>query len=379
MVSSRKPRCFVAMAFDRDDTDGLYEESISPVLRSNGVTPVIINRREDNRDINHQIIEQLNACDFCIADLTYTRPSVYFEAGYAQRAVQVIYTVRADHLHQNQPDDLRVHFDLQMKPLISWTKPDDEKFRTKLERRLRRTVISEWKRAEASREKEQSERANFSHMSLAERLQKLRGDALTLFNKLGFKSWTPLLSQIFSDAKEMSYQQMMTYLNVYSWMTSRQRRRRLLDVISLRVEESLTLKQLRDEFGYRFVSSHYPPHLEGMRMIEERSPISKVVEHHVLCSIKPIPRDRIVSAMPSLRWESAASCYTKETGWNYKGTKWYKTRRGRDHTEVEISVHRSINIHVIDNIRSLPEFRQSLVAVIEGIGSNPQRHAQRRV
>lgn len=367
------------MAFDHDDTDGLYEESIFPVLRSNGVTPVIINRREDNRDINHQIIEQLNACDFCIADLTYTRPSVYFEAGYAQRAVQVIYTVRADHLHLNQPDDLRVHFDLQMKPLIRWTKPDDEKFRTKLERRLRRTVISEWKLAEASREKEQSERANFSHMSLAERLRKLRGDALTLFSKLGFKSWTPLLSQIFSDTKEMSYQQMMTHLNVYSWMTSRQRLGRLLDVISLRVEESLTLKQLRDEFGYRFVSSRYPPHLEGMRMIEERSPISKVVEHHILCSIKPIPRDRIVSAMPSLRWESAASCYTKETDWTYKGTKWYKTRRGRDRTEVEISAHRSINIHVIDNIRSFPEFRQSLVAVIEGIGSNPQRHAQRRV
>ena len=59
---------------------------------------MIINRREDNRDINHQIIEQLNACDFCITDLTYTRPSVYFEAGYAQRAVDVIYTVRSDHL-----------------------------------------------------------------------------------------------------------------------------------------------------------------------------------------------------------------------------------------------------------------------------------------
>src|SRR4030042_1718655 len=339
MVASRKPRCFVAMAFDHDDTEGLYEESSSPVRRSNGVTPVIINRREDNRDINHQIIEQLNACDFCIADLTYTRPSVYFEAGYAQRAVQVIYTVRADHLHQNQPDELRVHLYLQMKPLIRWTKPDDEKFRTKLERRLRRTVISEWKRAEASREKEQSERANFSHMSLAERLQKLRGDALTLFSKLGFKSWTPLLRQIFRKEKEMSYHEMMTHLDVYSWMTSRQRLRRLLDVISLRVEESLTLKELRDEFGYRFVSSNSPTPLEGERMIKERSPISKVVEHHVLCSIKPIPRHRIVSAMPSLRWESAGSCYTRETDWTYKGTKWYKTGRGRDWTEVEISVH----------------------------------------
>ncbi|MBA7694210.1 hypothetical protein ES703_102817 [subsurface metagenome] len=126
MTLARKPRCFVAMAFDHDDTDSLYEKSIKPVLKSLGVIPVIINRREDNRDINQQIIKQLNACDFCIADLTYTRPSVYFEAGYAQRAVEVVYTVRNDHLHKNQPDDRRVHFDLQMKPLIRWVGPDDE-------------------------------------------------------------------------------------------------------------------------------------------------------------------------------------------------------------------------------------------------------------
>lgn len=366
------------MAFDREDTDSLYEKSISPVLRSSSVTPVIINRREDNRDINHQIIEQLNKCDFCIADLTYTRPSVYFEAGYAQRAVQVIYTVRADHLRQNQPDDLRVHFDLQMKPLIRWTKPDDETFRTKLERRLRRTVLSDWKRAEGSREKEQSERAKFSQMSLVERLQKLRGYALTSFSKLGFTSWKrfiflqPLRPNYLFD-KEMSYRQMMA-LSKIDWMISHQRRKKFLNLISIRVSESLTLKQLRDECNFHFVSSHYPPFLDGNRMIEERSPISNTIEHHVLCGIKPIPRGRIVSAMPSLRWESAANCYIKETDWTYKGT---KRTRGRDWTDVEISVLRSINIHVIDNIRSLPEFRQSLGDLIKGIGNNQQRYVQR--
>jgi len=35
MTEMRKPRCFVAMAFDHDDIDALYEESIQAVLKSN--------------------------------------------------------------------------------------------------------------------------------------------------------------------------------------------------------------------------------------------------------------------------------------------------------------------------------------------------------
>ncbi|MBA7655895.1 hypothetical protein ES703_63805 [subsurface metagenome] len=44
-------------------------------------------------------------------------------------------------VHKNQPDDRRVHFDLQMKPLIRWVEPDDEIFRSRLERRLKKTVL----------------------------------------------------------------------------------------------------------------------------------------------------------------------------------------------------------------------------------------------
>ncbi len=59
------------------------------MLRRNDVTPVIINRRQSNQDLNVQIINQIERCNFCIADLTYARQSVYFEAGYAQREVEV--------------------------------------------------------------------------------------------------------------------------------------------------------------------------------------------------------------------------------------------------------------------------------------------------
>ena len=124
------------MAFDHADTDLLYEKQIEPVLRKNGVIPIIINRRQSNDDLNNQIIRQLKICDFCVADLTYTRPSVYFEAGFAERSVEVIYTARKDHLDRGAPEDRRVHFDLQMKPLITWSTATDRTFGIRLEKRL---------------------------------------------------------------------------------------------------------------------------------------------------------------------------------------------------------------------------------------------------
>lgn len=150
-----KPVCFIAMAFDHEDTDYLYENQILPVLKRNGIKPVIINRQQSNDDLNIQIIEQLKNADFCITDLTYTRPSVYFEAGYAQATMSdnVIYTVRKDHLHSGQPDNLRVHFDLQMKPLIVWKTQSDSTFGGRLEKRIQKTFLKSWKKNQADHSK----------------------------------------------------------------------------------------------------------------------------------------------------------------------------------------------------------------------------------
>jgi hypothetical protein len=37
------------VAFDHDDTDALYDQLIEPKLRSNGIIPVIVNRRQPGR------------------------------------------------------------------------------------------------------------------------------------------------------------------------------------------------------------------------------------------------------------------------------------------------------------------------------------------
>jgi len=170
MARTDKPVCFIAMAFEHEDTDALYESQILPVLKRNNVKPIIINRRQSNDDLNIQIIEQLTTADFCIADLTYARPSVYFEAGFAQKSIPVIYTVRKDHLKPGQPDDKRVHFDLQMKPVIAWENPDDNSFTTKLERRIKDTFLIGWRKKKLSDDALTSAITEFENISLTARL-----------------------------------------------------------------------------------------------------------------------------------------------------------------------------------------------------------------
>jgi hypothetical protein len=109
-----------------------------------GITGVVINRREDNRDITLQVIEQLERADLCIADLTHARPSVYFEAGYAQRKVEVIYTAREDHLERGRDDSARVHFDLEHRSIIPWSRPESAEFRARLKRRIKTTFLGKW-------------------------------------------------------------------------------------------------------------------------------------------------------------------------------------------------------------------------------------------
>src|ERR1039458_808352 len=139
-MTSKRLRCFVAMAFGQDDTDALYDDVVAPILEQHEVTPIRIDRKEHNRNINEVIVEEIRRSDFLLADLTYARPSVYFEAGFGEWKKPVIYTVRSDHLKPNPAtpsDTLRVHFDVSMRNIVKWQTPQDTKFAEALGRRIR--------------------------------------------------------------------------------------------------------------------------------------------------------------------------------------------------------------------------------------------------
>ncbi len=117
--------CFVAMAFV-NDMFTIFDSSIQPALIKCGFKAYMVSKVhvDSDKTINDAILSGIKKSKFTIADFTYHRAGVYFEAGYALgRGQKVIYTCKDDHM-------ANAHFDLRNNQHIVWT--DAEDFRLKL-------------------------------------------------------------------------------------------------------------------------------------------------------------------------------------------------------------------------------------------------------
>lgn len=188
-MPTHKMQCFIASAFGRRDVDKIYRHGILPVLRKLKIAPTRVDRVEHNEDIDDKIFQLLNEADLCIADLTYSRPSVYYEAGYASaRRIPVIHTARKDHFRDSDDDPYgihRVHFDLQMKNIIDWSSPS-QTFQRRLARRIRHVTATLRVELAQDLKREQFEAA-FSKNSQAHQLALLTTTAKNLFKSRGFQ------------------------------------------------------------------------------------------------------------------------------------------------------------------------------------------------
>lgn len=181
----KKPRCFIAMAFGHKDTDTIYNKYIRPTVRKCGFTPRRIDRVLHNDYIDRKILEEITTANICIADLTYTRPSVYFEAGYAQRELPILFTCRKDHF-SNKEETLRVHFDLRQRNIIPWRDESDRTFLYQFRRRfnyISRPLII----AFGKNNKLNKERDGFRRLSSYERQKRSRNTICRILKSSGYK------------------------------------------------------------------------------------------------------------------------------------------------------------------------------------------------
>lgn len=90
------------MALGRADVHHLYKTRIRPILCEFGPA-YNIEQAEHGENIDTRILSEIDGSDYLLADLTYGRPSVYFEADYAAgKQMSVIYTCRADHVEKSE-------------------------------------------------------------------------------------------------------------------------------------------------------------------------------------------------------------------------------------------------------------------------------------
>ena len=285
-------RCFVAMAFDRSDTDALYDRSIAPILRDYGVIPIRVDRLQHNDDLDDRIIAEIQNCDFLLADLTYARPSVYFEAGYGQRQVSVIYTSRRDHLSPRPNDEhgnFRVHFDLQMKNIICWSGPADKAFQKKLAGRVAHVIAPIMRK----REREQRERNDidyFASLPVTQRMERLASECISLLEERAYRREDsscrhPSVRYSPSGAKFVGAKTVNTVLQaVFVFMTP-----------------SITKTWLRWELS-KAISEE--PLYDLNAKLEKRA-LSRLVEHLFICSLQKVPLSKIMSMLPNFRLDAA--------------------------------------------------------------------------
>jgi hypothetical protein len=111
-------QAFIAMWFDGSLADAFDKGHREGVFRA-GYDPVRIDRVEHINRIDDEIIRQINASKFLVADFTGHRGGVYFEAGYALgKSIPVFWTCRKSDLGQ-------LHFDIRQFNCIDWESPED--------------------------------------------------------------------------------------------------------------------------------------------------------------------------------------------------------------------------------------------------------------
>lgn len=109
---------FVAMWFD-SNLDEAYSNGFQKGIMDVGYNPVRIDRVEHINRIDDEIIAQINASRFVVADFTGHRGGVYFEAGYALGLnLPVFWSCRKDHLNE-------LHFDIRQFNCIDWQTPEE--------------------------------------------------------------------------------------------------------------------------------------------------------------------------------------------------------------------------------------------------------------
>jgi hypothetical protein len=313
------------MPLGHQDTDLVYDKLIAPLLYVRNIRPVRIDRLEFNDDIDDKILSELQRCDCAIADLTYARPSVYFEAGFAQRTIPVIYTCRNDHLSPTSNDqfgNFRVHFDLQMKNIIPWRSHSDQQFFKKLGKRIDHT-FGPLLRIKEDEKATHEETQKFLAQSLKRKTERIVKTAVTCVERVGYKeikSGTEQLSKgsLLSEKVPMYYQwpteqgfpislptgmfereytQKTQFKRILSlsprWLGTRYARGGI-NAVFIYIASDLTKKRLIDLHDSISAGPLY-----SISVGKEIKAVKQLQEHFLICIFQRIPIRRIMDSLPS--------------------------------------------------------------------------------
>ena len=123
-------KAFIAMWFDANMSAA--RDQLEAAVRNAGYMPIVVNRVEHVNKIDDEIISQIRASRFLVADFTGQRGGVYFEAGFPMGlGIPVFWTCKSDHIKE-------LHFDIRQYNSIDWI--DEIDLGVRLTRRIEAVI-----------------------------------------------------------------------------------------------------------------------------------------------------------------------------------------------------------------------------------------------
>jgi hypothetical protein len=332
------------MAFGKRECDDIYAAQIRPVLSDLGIEAVRVDRRQHGDDLNAYIIRMLRESDLALADLTYARPSVYYEAGFAERTVPVIYTVRRDHLDVAQPDDrLRVHFDLQMKKIIPWRDMRDRRFARDLRRRILYFAAPLRRRLRSVQGLER-DRREFAALSVASRCERI----LTVFGRALKRKrfWTAPLADVdnMHPGKLEPARVLVGIKNADS----------VCHCVIMLAAQSLSARQIKMAVT----------RIGGCGFVARDAGVGQYTDHFILCTLGRLPPDRLTAAFPDMTPVAGASSCSMMRDFGQGTDLW--GRRVVVHLVPAVDSTRAIRCAVRDVLATLPDGRSNRLTRVLG-------------
>jgi hypothetical protein len=263
---------------------------------------------------------------FAIADLTYARPSVYFEAGYAQRQVPVIYIARKDHFTPRLADEFgnyKVHFDLQMKNIIPWSNASDNVFVKKLKARINKVISPLLKEKNAKKQNTYDE-SKFAFLATNEKLKLVSHDCWSEIAATGF---IEIVADNPPQKRGYSMNSFPIYLNSeiiepYYFERSQYKFTSLMKPTKIGIKrkgaaiastifyvtDSIRKKQLDNLFAML----NMPP-IYNVNPSSNFRNISRIDEYIFIASLNYVPKARVMESMTSYQYDEIKKRYTWKT------------------------------------------------------------------
>jgi nucleoside 2-deoxyribosyltransferase len=126
--------------------DFVYRDALVPAVTDSGLLPYRVNEEEFDGTITEAILEKIRNSRLVVADLTDERPNCYFELGYALALGKpAILAARKDHdprRDSRNPDDPKVHFDLDSHKITYWVRENLNELRQQLALRIKKHLAT---------------------------------------------------------------------------------------------------------------------------------------------------------------------------------------------------------------------------------------------